>query len=394
MRRRPRSPWPRLAWAGLASCLLAVPASAQTAGPGADDAGSLPAELRAALADFEAELAAEVDSAALGGLTAAVMVGGSMVWERGLGTADRETGRPMAADAVQRAGSITKTVTAAAMMALVDAGRLGLDEAVEAHLPEIRGVSGYDATAPITFRQLASHTSGLDREPEMEGADAGPLADWEAKVLAAIPATRVVARPGSAYAYSNVGYGILGLAVSRAAGRPYMDLVRDLVLEPLGMTASGFLPSPAVPTGYGNWDPEAEVNTELPAREHEGRGYKVPNGGLYTTAADLLRFARELTEHGSGAVLSAEARRTMLTVHSPLRIGENYGLGLILTPGRVGDPTHMLAWHDGAVAGYSAMVMVHPESGTGIAWLRNYNRGPSNMDGITNRLLARLVGAR
>lgn len=351
-------------------------------------------EIGSALVDFAAELTQEVDSADLGGLSAAVMIRGEIVWEEGFGWADREARRPAEAGTVFRVGSITKSVTAMTMMVLVDDGRLSLDDFVERHLPDVRGLRGYARHEPFTYRQLASHTAGLDREPDLEGAAAGPLAGWEGKILASIPTTSVTSEPGSRYAYSNIGYGVLGLAISRAAGRPYTELVTETVLAPAEMTSSGWLPPEDVAVGYGNWDPDAPVDTTLPAAEHEGRGYKVPNGGLYSTAGDLLRFARELTPHARAEILSDRARRAMLTVHSPLRIGEVYGLGMILTPGRVGSDTEMLAWHDGAVAGYSAMVMVHPDTGTGVAWLRNYNRGPSDMDRITNELLSRLVGER
>ncbi len=371
---------------GLFTSLHTSPAAAST-----QSAESAVAD---ALEEFASTLRREADSSGLGGISAAVMLDGRIIWEQGFGWADAGARLPATAETVYRIGSITKSVTAVAMMMLSQAERLDLDQPVADHLPEIRRLVGYDERKPITFRQVASHTAGLVREPDLEDAARGPLADWERKLIESISKTSFIGNPGAQYAYSNIGYGILGLAISRAADRPYMDLVTELILEPTPMTSSSFTKPDHTAVGYGNWDPDAPVNTELPAVEHEGRGYKVPNGGLYSTAGDLLRFVREMTPRARAGLLSAAARAEMLTVHSPLGIGEVYGLGFILTPGRVGSSVDRLAWHDGAVAGYSAMVMVHPESATGIAWLRNYNRGTLDLDDATNRLIGRLIQPR
>jgi D-alanyl-D-alanine carboxypeptidase len=92
---------------------------------------------------------------------------------------------------------------------------------------------------------------------------------------------------GKNYSYSNIGYAILGLAISRAAHRPFMDLVEERVFRPNGMTNSFYI----IPMGYESriaagyhWDPSSNTySTEEPKKEFAGRGYKVPNGGIFTT---------------------------------------------------------------------------------------------------------------
>ena len=144
--------------------------------------------------------------------------------------------------------------------------------------PRIKPRSGkYPTDHPITLRELASHTGGLVREPELEGAAAGPMDQWEQRIFASIPTTRVQSAPGSQYSYSNIGYGILGLTVSHAANRPFMVLVIEDIFDPLGMTTAGFRPTPVIApllaAGYVV-NRQGTIDPGPPAREHGGRGYK------------------------------------------------------------------------------------------------------------------------
>jgi CubicO group peptidase (beta-lactamase class C family) len=92
--------------------------------------------------------------------------------------------------------------------------------------------------------QLATHTSGLDREPEdTDTYLKGAVADWEKVLLAALPHTKFAFEPGTRFSYSNVGYAILGAALARAAGQTYVDYVRQHVFEPLGMSDTAFEPN-------------------------------------------------------------------------------------------------------------------------------------------------------
>ena len=210
----------------------------------------------AAINAFRDRLRADVVADRIGGITAAVVIGDRVIWAEGFGRAD--SGKRVAdVDTIYRIGSISKTFTAVVLSQLVDRKTIALDDPVETYLPEVRGFTGARPGAkPITFRQLASHTAGLIREPTLEGAASGPIAEWESKVLASIPATSFDALPGERYSYSNIGYGVLGLALSRAAGLPFMTLVEDGIFTPLGMTSSTFIVTdelrPRLSVGYAN----------------------------------------------------------------------------------------------------------------------------------------------
>ena len=400
---RPNHPSGRFPRTALAALLLAATAAPEVA--------AQHSPRQAALAAFEAELAADVASDSVGSIAAAVVVGDDVVWSRAFGWADAERAVPASPETIYRTGSISKSITAVVMMALVERGMIDLDDPVADHLPEIRRLADLPAGAPdITWRDLASHTAGLEREPGLDDAARGRIGQWERKVLASIPATSALRPPGEAYAYSNIGYGILGLALQRAAGRPFMELVRELVFEPLGMTSSYFVvPDSArsrLAAGYVNLD-DGTVDPRVPRAEHRGRGYKVPNGGVYSTVGDLARFVMAMT----GALApeefpGADSRSAMLTDWTPLRpvrtgsgdddvddaIRRRSGYGLGFQVREIAGVT--MAGHSGSVAGYTAYLVFDPDSRTGVILLRNYNRGSTNLGAAAGRLLLALVEAR
>ncbi|MYL05860.1 MAG: beta-lactamase family protein [Gemmatimonadales bacterium] len=347
---------------------------------------------------FSRQIAADVEADGIGGITAAVFKGDQVLWSQGFGWADPENRVPAGVRTIYRTGSISKSVTAILMADLVEEGTVALDDAVVDHLPEVAGFGDPPADmAPITLRQLASHTAGLIREPELEGAAAGPIEDWGYKILASIPHTRYDTMPGARYQYSNIGYGVLGYALQRAAGTSFMDLVEDRLFEPLGMRSSTFIAGPdmwrRVAVGYVNWD-DGTVDPDLPALEHEGRGYKVPNGGVYATVGDLATFAAAvmgMTEH---ELLEPATRRDVMTVQTPEDPDAGYGLGFSIRPVALegGDDVRFVG-HGGSVAGYNMYLVFEPESGYGVALGRNYNRGATSLGEAGNGLLQALLEA-
>ncbi|HUH11948.1 MAG TPA: serine hydrolase domain-containing protein, partial [Longimicrobiales bacterium] len=346
-----------------------------------------------ALAELQARLARDAAEDGVGALVAAVALGDSVVWGQAYGWADPERGVPADTAGLYRVGSISKTVTAALLARLVDRGTVSLDDPVERWLPEVRQLGEPVAgSAPITLRQLASHTAGLIREPRLDDAASGPIAQWEAKVLASIPATAFRAAPGTEYHYSNIGYGILGLALQRAAGRPFMELVEEEVFRPLGMRHSTFVVDgglrPRLAVGQANGR-RGEVDTKTPAREHAGRGYKVPNGGVYATAGDLARFMAGLTGAGTRAFLRPDTRAAMLRAQTPGDTAAGYGLGLSIAE-RGG---WRMVSHGGSVAGYTAYVVAEAATGLSVVLLRSYDRGATPLSAVATDALEGLVAA-
>ena len=172
-----------------------------------------------ALERFGIQLAEGVTADSIGAISAGVVVGDQVIWGRGFGWSDRERQIPADVETIYRIGSISKSFTAVLMVHLAERGTLELDDPVEKYLPVIEHLSERpEGTEPITLRQLASHTAGLIREPQLGRAAAGPIEAWEDKIIASIPTTSFQDPPGVRYSYSNIGFGILGLTISRAAG--------------------------------------------------------------------------------------------------------------------------------------------------------------------------------
>lgn len=378
----------RPVWRGnLVAVLAAV--SATLCACGAPETAQLPAEWHPALSSFAETVAADVESDSVGGVTVALARDGEVLWSEAFGWADPETGIPAARETIYRTGSISKSFTAVLMAILVDDGIVSLEQPLESLVPEIAELQERPAEADPVLRQVASHTAGFGREPGLPGAATGPIEAWTERILESIPATRYLTPPGTEYSYSNIGFGILGFAMERATGEPFMDQVEARIFEPLGMESSTFIVGdalrPMLSKGHAN-SADGEVNTERPAQEHLGRGYKVPNGGVYSTVDDLAAFAAGVMGRGGASLLSDEMRAAVLSVQTPEDPESGYGLGFSITTldGRV------FAGHGGSVAGYTAHLLFEPATGLTAVLLRNYNRGRTNLGRAARELLAGL----
>ncbi len=367
--------------------LLALAFVAACAAP---EPSALPPEWHGALSTFAETIAADVAHDDVGGITAALARDGEVLWAEGFGWADPEAGLVATPETIYRTGSISKSVTAVLMAILAEDGAVSLDAPLGELVPEIGDMVDRPPGAEPTLRQTASHTAGFAREPNLAGAATGPIEGWTSRILESIPATRYQTPPGTEYSYSNIGFGILGFGLERAVGEPFMDQVEARIFEPLGMTSSTFVVGddllPRLAKGHVN-DGDGEVNTEQPAREHDGRGYKVPNGGVYSTVGDLALFAAGVMGRGDAVLLGDDVRAEVLRVQTPEDPDSGYGLGFSINAvdGRV------FVGHGGSVAGYTAYLLFEPETGLTAVLLRNYNRGRTSLGGEARNLLAGLT---
>ena len=346
-----------------------------------------------ALSGVADRLAADVAEDDVGGTAAGVMVDGDLVWAQAFGWADRDRRVAMTTASVSRTGSISKSVTAVLMMRLADRGIIGLDEPVRRYLPAVDGFADRRPNAEaITFRHLASHTAGLIREPRWPASVVGPIELWEKRILESIPLTAYDSVPGARYQYSNIGFGTLGLALSRAAGAPFIELVQAEIFDPLGMTGSSFIVAgqelePRLAAGYISRS-DGSIDAEQPALEHAGRGYKVPNGGVYSTVADLGRFLGAMSGVAGLRILSEESRLEALEVQTPEDPNAGYGLGFAI---RSDEDGRRIASHGGSVAGYNAHMAVDPDARIGVVLLRNYGGGATNLGRVAQELVSVLT---
>lgn len=379
------------------AALLVLSTAAGPAPAGPEKAG-----LRQALEQVEALSAAEFAKNSQGSLTVGVVDGPKLVWTKSYGYADEDKRVPATRKTVYRIGGTTVKFTALMLLQLVRDGKVKLSDPVEKFFPEIAAVRGRaPEDPPVTFLQLATHTSGIANEPNDAATyTRGPVAEWEKTLIAALPQTRYVARPGGRFAYSNIGYAILGAALARAAGRPYVEYVRTRIFEPLGMTNTSFEPDartePFLAKGYVL--KEGKLDATLPEREHQGRGYKVPNGAVYSTVEDMARFVSFELGEGPESVLPKRVLEENYKQFRNLGAQEytrdmiGYGIGFQVM--KHGGLTFL--GHGGAVAGYHARADFDKASGTGFVVLRNVEGGDLHLStlSLTGQCLNQLAAAR
>jgi CubicO group peptidase (beta-lactamase class C family) len=347
--------------------------------------------IQATAEDVSAELA-QIDSLAaaafarnpIGSVTVGVVSGNQLIWTKSYGNADMEKHLAAGKDTVYRIGSITKMFTAVMLEQLADAGTVHLSDPVEKYFPEINSVQGRFTNAPpITLIQLATHTSGLAREPNdtEKYVEGGPVSDWEKFLIAALPHLHYAAEPGTRFIYSNIGYASLGAALSRAAGQPYLQYVPAHIFAPLGMDHSALDVNPGLlahlSKGY-TVEPGGKIDADAAQRELAGRGYKVPNGAIFTTVGDLGKFASFLMGFGPDTVLkttSLEKYLNQIEVPSNSQLSQGYGLGFMVLR-RDG---YIAFGHGGDVAGYQAALYMNRDKGIALVVMANA-LGPGTVD--------------
>jgi len=244
-----------------------------------------------------------------------------------VGYQDLESKTPMRADSIFRIASMTKPVTCAGVMILVDEGRVSLLDPVEKYLPEFKGlkVNQKAPARPVNILDLMTHTSGLPSTATPTNAQPATLAE----AVAYVSGTSLLFEPGTAWKYSNVGIAALGRIVEVVAGQPYDSFLAEQIFQPLGMIDTAFqVPREKmnrVATVY-TWEPAGLKRAE-PRRSK----YPAPEGGLFSTATDMARFHQMMLNKGTldgKRVLSAAAVETMTTSYTgTLKAGFAPGAG-------------------------------------------------------------------
>lgn len=292
-------------------------------------------------------------------MVGAVVRDGATVWTSGRSMME---GHGPDGDTQYRIGSLTKTFVAVLVLRLRDEGLLDLADPLEPHLPGA-------APGGATIAQLLAHTSGLAAEtpgPWWERTS-GELRPELADVLGAAPLKHPA---GRLYHYSNPGFALLGALVEKLRGKPWGDVLRAEVLEPLGMARTTLLPQAP---HAGGWAVHPWADLMQPEPLHD-TGRMAPAGQLWSTAEDLCRWAVFLAA-GDERVLSAASvaeMRTPAAAPAGEDWGPGYGLGvqLLRRDGR------LLAGHTGSMPGFLAALWVSVEDGVGALVLTNATSGP------------------
>lgn len=345
------------------------------------------------LARVDSIVGAEFARDSMGSITAGIVQGDQLIWTASYGFANMGTRSAATRQTVYRIGSVTKMFTATMLLQLVSAGRVDLSDPVSRYVPEMAQLRGASSRHPATLLQIATMTSGLAAEPRDAGAfDTGAVTHWEATLRRALRNTEFTAQPGTHYQYSNIGYAILGAAVGRAAQMPYITWQEQRIFKPLGMRRTHFdIPRDLredLAVGYVVTDGVAD--SIIPMRDvRQGRGYRVPNGGIFTTIDDLSRFMSFQLGHGPDAVLPRARLDSAYAGIVATSVDEDFGYGLGFMLQRRGD----FPWlgHSGGVPGYQAVLYFDRDHQLGVILLRSATGGRASINRLGPDLLKMLI---
>jgi serine-type D-Ala-D-Ala carboxypeptidase/endopeptidase len=337
------------------------------------------------------------------GLVYGIVAGGSLLGVRGLG--EQWLGGPVPeAGTVFRIASMTKSFTAAAVLALRDDGALALDDPAQDYVPELVGLRPATADSPrISIRNLLTMTAGFPTDDPWGDRQQGLPAGEFSEFLAA--GVRFAWVPGTRFEYANLSYAILGKVVAAASGTGYEQFVRARLLDPLGMSSTGFdaaeFNGARLARGYRHGSAGWEELAPDPS------GAFAPMGGIFSTVSDLARWASgfaaafppghedEHRTHPLGRATRREMQlpQVALPPQAPsLPAGSgpgSYGFGLFVEE----DADHgRIVHHSGGYPGFGSHMRWHLASGIGVIVLANGTYAPAHPLGA--RLLQALLRLR
>ncbi len=322
-----------------------------------------PSEKYAAAVDaLERWLGAEVEAKKLPALSIALVDDQTVVWSRGFGRQDPEAKTPATGDTLYRVGSVSKPFTTLLLMILVEMGVIDLDAPVQDYLPDFQPTN--KSSKKITLRQMVSHRSGLVRE-----SPAGNYFDETGPTLAAtvksINQTELVYDPEAKTSYSNAALATVGYLLEHTQKEPFDRLIQRRLLDPIGMTDSGFDPPPSLRKRLAHAVMWSYHGREFPAPTWDMG--MAPAGSLYSTANDQAKFLKFLFAGGKTAdgkqLLKRETLEKMWQIQFAKK-GDKTGFGLSFLVSEFEGKRRV--GHSGAVYGFATELAALPDDKLGV----------------------------
>jgi CubicO group peptidase (beta-lactamase class C family) len=309
----------------------------------------------------------------IAGLSLMIVKDGQPVKTQGYGLANLEWNMPVDSNTVFEIGSITKQFTAACVLLLAQDGKLSVDDPISRYLKNTPA-----SWTNITVRHLLTHTSGLRNYTELGGFTLTQHLT-QAQFIQKMGAHPLVSRPGDAWAYCNTGYNLLGYIIENVSGENYWSFLRERILSPLQMTATG------------NRDPRAVIPNRAAGYELTtnhvavNRDYDLTDvfsaGSIVSTVVDLAKWDAALN---GDKPLTAASKAQMW---SPTKLNDGsikqYGFGWYLDP-LIG---HRNIGHSGSTSGFSCSLQRFPDDGLSVILLCN-----AGESGIGTRLAKQVAG--
>jgi serine beta-lactamase-like protein LACTB len=360
---------PRPAWAASCFAILLL-TSLVGSSPVRAQNKNLPAATRA---HIEKAASSFLAANSVPGIGVAVVQDGEIVWSQGFGMADLENFVPATSSTLFRLGSISKPITATAIMQLSERGKLDLEAEVQKYCPAFPKKEW-----PITTRELLGHLGGIrhynpDGKGDIPEDSAKHFATME-ESLQVFAGDPLVAKPGTKFHYSTYGYTVLGCVLEGAASEKYVDYAKENVFDPAAMEetqADNFF---AIVPHRSRWYHKDKSGAVQNAGVLDS-SYKIPGGGLISSADDMARFEIAMM---ANKLLKPATREAMWTPQKAADGSQNgYALGWA-TQKKYG---LALVEHSGSQQGTSTSVILVPERRAGVVVL-------ANMDGVDATALA------
>ncbi|WP_266366885.1 serine hydrolase domain-containing protein [Tellurirhabdus rosea] len=320
------------------------------------------------------------------GLAYGIVLDGKLVYAGGIGLANVEKKTPATAKSVFRIASMTKSITAMAILKLRDEGKIRLDEPVATYVPALKTLTPLTADAPtITVRHCMTHAAGF---PEDNPWGDRQLADSDAELAKLIGSGLSLSNPpGITFEYSNLGFALLGQIITNVSGKPYQQYITETILKPLGMNDTHWeytkAPADRLAPGYrwlnNSWVFEPSL--------HDAGSWGAM-GGLMTTIEDFSKYVtlhldawparnesekgpvkrssiREMQQPWNFVALNAQAR-TVGSAPCPLTVGYGYGLNWTKDC-----RDRVAVGHSGGLPGFGSQWRILPEYGLGVISFAN-----------------------
>jgi CubicO group peptidase (beta-lactamase class C family) len=292
------------------------------------------------------------------GLTAAVLVDGQIVWSEGFGWADMENQVPVTPLTKMRVGSVSKSMTGAALGVLLDRGQIDLDAPVQQYVPSFP-----EKRAPISTRQVAGHIAGI-RHYRGDEFLIDENYDSVEEGLAIFKEDSLLFEPGAQFQYSSYGWNLVSAVVEGASGQDFLPFMRDAVFRPLNLrhTVADHTDS-LITYRTAFYSVEDSVLINAP---YVDNSYKWAGGGFLSTAEDLVRFGNAMINGGFFTPATRDELFTSLRTNSGERTG--YGLGFFVGTDDAGRRT---VGHSGGSVGGTTQLIMYPEQDVVVALIAN-----------------------
>jgi len=319
-------------------------------------------------------------------VSVAVVENAAVIYAKSYGYANLETALAAKPEHRFQIGSISKSFAAVAVMLLVEEGKIALDATLGTYLGAVPA-----ALAPVTVRQLLTHTSGMQENPD-EAAKRlldlpNLLTEMEmADYFMKMPLARA---PGASWGYSNIGYDLVGVIIGKASGKFYGDFLKERIFVPLQMNDTRIIApydkGEGAATGYTRTGGRVHPELQSPAL----RNYlSMAAGGIESTVLDMAKFDAALSR---GTLLSSASRAQLVAPSALVRAAgpgvteAHYGFGWFIT----NDNNHRMLAHSGGMPGYIADFVRYPDDGISVVLLTNqgFSGGPPQ---TASRALARM----